>query len=218
MSKWSKEKALVLDTARKMEEKGLVAGTSGNVSLRLLPEGGRELLAITPTSRYYDLLTPDDIQVIDFEAKPVEGSLPPSSESMMHIAIYRARKDIHAVIHTHSVYGSAMAVAQLEIPPILDDQVQLTGGEIKLARYAPSGSDDLVRNVLEALEDRNAALLSHHGVVGVGRSIRDALTVCETIEKAAQAYYLCLTLGKVHLLSEEAIQAGKAFFCQRQQG
>ncbi|MBM4433226.1 MAG: class II aldolase/adducin family protein [Chloroflexi bacterium] len=142
MSKWWEEKKLVLDTARKMAEKGLVVGTSGNVSLRLAPEEGRELLAITPTSRYYDLLTPDDIQVIDFEAEPVEGNLPPSVETMMHIGIYQARKNIKAVIHTHSVYASAIAVAGFDIPPTLDDQVTFIGGEIKLAKHALAGSQE----------------------------------------------------------------------------
>ena len=216
MSKWLNEKELVLSAARKMEEKGLIKGTCGNVSLRLPAEEGRELLAITPTSIYYDLLTPADIPVIDFEARPVEGSLPPSSEIRMHINLYRARKDVHAVVHTHSVYASALSSAHLEIPPILEDQVLLVGGEVRLARYAPSGSDDLARSVPEAMGDSNAVLLMHHGMVGVGRNIRDALTVCETVEKAAQAYYICLTLGKPFIMDEEAVKAGKAYFRRHQ--
>lgn len=216
MSKWFNEKKMVLDTALRMEGKGLIIGTSGNVSLRLPPEGGRELLAITPTSCYCDLLTPDDIQVIDFEAEPVEGNLPPSSETMMHINLYQERRDIRAVIHTHSAYASVLAVAHLEIPPILEDQVLLIGGEIKLALYAPSGSEELARNVLRALEDRNAALLMNHGAVGVGKSLRDALTVCELIEKTARVYYLCLTSGKTNLLPADAIESGKAYFRMRQ--
>ncbi len=97
---WTNEKKAVLETALKMSEKGLVIGISGNVSVRLPPANGRGLLAITPTSRYYDLLTPEDIQVIDFEAEPVEGDLPPSVESMLHIAVYQARPGVKAVIRT----------------------------------------------------------------------------------------------------------------------
>ncbi len=137
MSKWLNEKKLVLETARRMAEKGLVSGTSGNVSLRLSPEEGREILAITPTSRHYHLLNPDDIQVIDFEADTMEGDLPPSSESLLHIAVYQARKNTRAVIHTHSVYASTLAVSHLEVPPILDDQMTVIGGEIRMAAYAP---------------------------------------------------------------------------------
>jgi L-ribulose-5-phosphate 4-epimerase len=212
LSKWSNEKRMVLETARKMAEKGLVLGTSGNVSLRLPVGDGPGLLAITPTSRYYDLLTPDEIPVIDFETEPVEGDLPPSSESLMHIAIYRARPAIQAVIHAHSIYASALAVAHLKIPAILDDQVSCIGGEIGLADYAPSGSDELVGNVLSALGDKNAVLLMNHGTLGIGRGLREALVACEMVERAAEIYYLSLTLGKPHELSPEALQTGRAFF------
>ena len=218
LSKWLEEKKLVLTTARKMAERGLVVGTSGNVSLRLLPENGRELLAITPTSRYYNLLEPDDIQIIDFEAEPVEGDLPPSVETMLHIGIYQKRKNVNAVIHTHSVYASALAVAHLEIPPILEDQVVVMGSEIKVAGYAASGSEEQVNNVLEALEDCNAAILANHGAIGVGRDLREAFTVCEMLEKTARIYYLSLAIGKVNLLPDEAVQSCRAFFRQLHSG
>ena len=218
MSKWYDQKEQVLEAALKMAEKGLVVGSSGNVSLRLPPMHSRELLAITPTSRYYDLLTPDDIQVIDFEAEPVEGNLAPSVETMLHIGVYRVRKNINAVIHTHSVFASAVAVAGLDIPSILEDQVTFIGGEIKLAKHALPGSEEQVQNVVSALEDRNAALLPNHGAVGVGRNMREAFTVCELIEKTAKIYYLALSLGKVNLLPAEIAEAEKAFFKMLQSG
>jgi L-fuculose-phosphate aldolase len=218
MTRWHEEKKLVLEASQKMLEKGLVVGTSGNVSLRLPPEGGQELLAITPNRRYYDLLTIDDIQVIDFEAEPVEGDLVPSVETMLHIGIYQARKNINAVIHTHSVFASAIAVAGLEIPAILDDQVTFIGGEIKLAKYALPGSEELVDNALAALGERNALLLPNHGVVGIGRTIRDAFTVCELVEKTAKVYICALTLGKVNPLPAEAVEVEKAFFTMLQSG
>lgn len=198
-----------------MEACGLVVGTSGNISLRLPLEIGRDLLAITPTSRYYDTLSPDDIPIIDFKADTVEGNLPPSSEKMMHIGLYQTRSDIGAVIHTHSVYASAMAVAHLDIPPILDEQTAILGGEIKVAEYAPSGSQELVKNAVEAIGDRSAVILMNHGVVGVGKDLQEAFTVCQLIEKIAETYYLCLTLGKVNRLSPAAIAAGKAFFLRQ---
>jgi L-fuculose-phosphate aldolase len=218
VSKWLKEKKLVLDAAQKMLERGMVVGTSGNVSLRLPPEGSRELLAITPSSRHYDLLSIDDIQVIDFEVEPVEGDLPPSVETMVHIGIYQARKNIRAVIHTHSVFASAIAVAGLDIPAILDDQVTFVGGEIKLAKHAPSGSQEQVENVIASLEDRNAVLLPNHGAVGIGRTMREAFTVCELLEKTAKVYFLALSLGKVNLLPDEIVKVEKAFFSMLQSG
>jgi L-fuculose-phosphate aldolase len=210
VNQWREEKKMVLEAAQKMLEKGLVVGTAGNVSLRLPPEGSRQLLAITPSSRYYDSLSVDDIQVIDFQAKTVEGDLPPSIETTLHIGIYQARKNINAVIHTHSVFASAISVAGLDIPAILDDQVAFLGGEIKLAKHALTGSQEQVANILAALEDRSAVLLPNHGAVGTGRNIRDALTASELIEKTAKIYWLALVTGKVNYLPAEALEAEKA--------
>ena len=212
MSRWQEEKRQVLEASLKMLDKGLVIGTSGNMSLRLSSEGGQDLLAITPNRRYYDLITVDDIQVIDFEAEPVEGDLVPSVETMLHIAIYQARKNINAVVHTHSVFASALAVAGMEIPAILDDQITFIGGEVKLARYALPGSQEMVDNALAALGKANAVLLANHGVLGIGRTMRDALTVCELVEKSAKIYISALTLGKVNPVPAEALEVQQAFF------
>lgn len=218
MSQWWEEKKIVLETAQKMLEKGLVVGTAGNVSLRLPSEDGRQLLAITPSSRYYDSLRVNDIQVIDFEARTVEGNLPPSVEMSLHIGIYQSRKNINAVIHTHSVFASAISVAGLDIPAILDDQVAFLGGEIKLAKHALAGSREQVANVLAALEDRNAVLLPNHGAVGIGRNLRDAFTASELIEKTAKIYWLALATGKVNHLPAEALEAEKALYNRLQSG
>ncbi len=212
MSKWDEAKSQVLEAARQMLREGLVVGTSGNVSLRLPPESGRELLAITPSFRDYDTMTPDDIQVIDFRTEHVEGDLPPSSETNLHIGIYRARPRVNAVVHSHPVYASAISVTGRDIPPILEDQAVFIGGEIKLALYAPPGSDEMVVNVIGALGERNAALLPNHGAVAVGRSLHEALNVSELLEKTAKVYYLALLSGKVNPLPEEARRAGLAHF------
>ena len=218
MGNWQAEQKLVLEAARKMAEKGLVTGKTGNVSLRLPPEKGRELLAITPTQRPYDLLKVEDIPVVDFKANVVEGKFPPSVETKLHIGIYKARKNINAVLHTHSVYATTIAVAGLEIPPIVEDQVDFIGGEIKLAKYAISGSDELVTSVIAALGDRNAALLPNHGAIGIGRTMQEAMTVCEFLEKTARIYLGALALGKVNTLPDEAVKIYKAFFDRMQAG
>jgi len=193
-----------------MSARGLVVGTAGNVSLRL--PGKRPLLAITPSSLPYDSLTPDDIQVIDFSGQKVAGNLRPSVETMLHIGIYQARPDVSAVIHTHSLYASAAAVARCEIPPILEDQVAYLGGEIKLAAYAPSGTPELTAAVIVALGERSGVLLAHHGAVGTGRTMRDAFTACELIEKTSKIYLLALLAGKVSLLPPAGIEAMKAIY------
>lgn len=217
MSRWAAERGLVLETARKMVEKGLVIGKAGNVSVRLASTGRRSLLAITPTSRYYDSLTPDDIPVIDFQGKPVEGATPPSSEAALHIGVYQARPDVNAVIHTHSPYATVLAVSGLEIPPVVEDQMVFLGGEVKIARYAPSGTDEMAANAIEALGERNAVLLAAHGAIGVGRSLREALTVCELLEKTAMVYVYAMTLGKANPLSAAAVTTAQEAFARLQQ-
>jgi L-fuculose-phosphate aldolase len=218
MGQWNEARKIVLEAAQKMAAKGLVVGTAGNISLRLPPEGERQLLAITPSSRHYDSLGIDDIQVMDFEGQKVEGNLRPSIETPLHIGIYRARKNVNAVIHTHSVFASAVSVSGLEIPPILDDQVAFLGGEIKLAKHALSGSREQVANVLTALEDRSAVLLPNHGAVGTGRTMRDAFIACELIEKTARIYLLALSTGKVNQLPVKALQVEKALYDTLQNG
>jgi L-fuculose-phosphate aldolase len=212
MSKWQSEKQEVLRAALKMLEKGLVVGSSGNVSLRLPDPGGRGLLAITPSSRPYDTLTVDDIQVVDFNGQHVEGSLTPSIETPLHIGIYQARNAVNAVIHTHSIYASAVAVAGLEIPPILDDQVAYLGGEIKLAGHALSGSNEQVAGIVTALGARSSVLMANHGAVGTGRTMDAAFTACELIEKTARIFLLALAAGKVNRLPDKSIAVLKAMY------
>lgn len=212
MSRWREARQSVLEAARNMLEKGLVVGSAGNVSMRLPPDGERPLLAITPSSRPYEELDIDDIQVVDFEAKTVEGDLAPSIETMLHAGIYEARPDVNAVIHTHSVFASAVAVAGLDIPPILDDQVVFLGGQINLARNAFTGSPGQIAAVIAALGDRSGVLLPNHGAVGTGRSIDYAFTACELIEKTARIYLLARAAGSVNVLPAETLKAEKALY------
>jgi L-fuculose-phosphate aldolase len=186
MSKWSLDKKAVLEAAKRMSEKGFVVGTAGNISIRIRESSGRELMAITPTSRYYDTIGVDDIAVVDFDGQRVEGEFSPSVETMLHIGVYKARKKVNAVIHNHPVFSSVFAVAGMEIPPIVDDQVTYLGGSIKVAEYALSGSEDLVKNALAALGPRNAVLVANHGAICVGKDLREAFTNCEMLEKTAK--------------------------------
>lgn len=212
MSIWDSQKKTVLEAAQQMAQKGLVVGTSGNVSMRITEAGGRELIAITPNNRYYHSLGVDDIGIVDFEGECVEGELTTSIETMLHIGIYKARKKVNAVIHTHPVFGSILSVIGVDIPPILDDQVTYLGGEIKVAEYSLPGSQELVRNVVPALGPRNAVILANHGTLTVGRDMREAFTNCEMLEKTATIYIYALGAGKINPLPPDALEMEKAYF------
>ncbi len=197
---WESEKKAVLEAAQEMVQKGLVVGNMGNISMRLVESSARELVAITPSGCYYDSLNPDDIVVVDFEGKRVEGKLKPSMETMLHIEIYKMRPKVNAIVHFHPIFSSVVAVMGVQIPAILDDQVVCLGGEIKVAEYAPSGSQKMVRNVVSALGEGNAVIMANHGALSVGKDMRDALTNSEVLEKTARIYVYALGLGKINLL------------------
>lgn len=200
-SKYQSEKVAVLSISQEMARKGLVVGSAGNVSMRL----GPDLIAITPSRKHYSDLTAEDIQVIDFDGSPVEGELIPSVETMMHVLAYRARPDVGAVVHTHSLYASALAVAHLALPPIIDELVTAIGGEVRVTEYAFPSTEELAQHAAGALLDRNAVLLANHGVVGIGPTLRDALTVCVLVEHAAHIFFLARGLGEVHTLPAEIV-------------
>lgn len=209
---WDSEKKAVIEVAQEMERKGLVVGTAGNVSLRLKDPSGRELLAITPSGRYYDSLKVDDIVVVDFEGQRVEGEQKASIETVMHTEVYKARKKVNAIVHAHPAFCSVIAVTGLDIPPLIDEQVIYIGGEIKVAEYALPGTPELAKNAVSALGPRNAVILANHGVLSVGRDMREALTICELAEEMAKIYVSVLSLGKVNTLPAEVVELEKAFF------
>jgi ribulose-5-phosphate 4-epimerase/fuculose-1-phosphate aldolase len=208
---WEKERAQVLETCLKLTAKGLVIARAGNLSVRL---DNDELIAITPTSRYYDSLAPSDFPVVDLDGTVVDGGLAPSSEIKLHLAVYKARPDIRAIIHTHSLYASVVSISGQEIPPVLEEEVMLLGGAIKVASFALAGTQGLADNAVAALGDRAAVILANHGAVGVGGDLREALDACELLEKSAAVYLLASAYGKVNLLPAEAILNARTIFAR----
>ena len=204
-NRWQNERQDVADAAHELARLGLVAGSSGNLSARLPDPSG--LLAITPLGKALSELNSGDIVVTDFDGEPVEKDLVPSSETLLHAGVYKARPEVGAVVHTHSVYASVAAVAGLDIPPLIDEMVIAVGGPIRISRYAFPGTQELADNVLVTLGDTSAALMRNHGAIGVGRDLREALNVSALIERAAQIYIQASLLGKVNVLPKQVIQA-----------
>jgi L-fuculose-phosphate aldolase len=201
----------VLEAARRIARAGLVAGSSGNVSRRIpTPDG--DLVAITASRVPYHRLTIDDVLVVDSEIEPVVGDGIPSSESLLHLAVYRARPDVHAVIHTHSPYASAFAVAGEPIPPLLDEQVLLLGGSIEVAAYAASASEELAEQAVGALADRAGVLLRHHGVAGVGDTLEAAIEVVELIERVAQVRAITVSMGAPRELPPAVVETQRQVY------
>ena len=208
---WVGLRTSVLKAAKAMYREGLVAGTSGNVSARC----GRELLAITATGVEYDAMALDDIVVVDFDGEPVIGDAIPSTEMLMHAAIYRAREDAGAVMHTHSVYATALAVAGMPIPALVDEMVVYVGGAIEVSDYTFPGTEELGDRVIEALGERNAALIRNHGLVGVGKDPADALRTCVMAERLAHVFTIANALGNAEPLPPAAVETELELFRMR---
>jgi L-fuculose-phosphate aldolase len=194
MAEFIDERRQVLDAVQRIVAAGLVSGSSGNVSCRIRRSDG-DLFAVTASRVPYHRFGIDDVLIVDEEIEPVVGDGVPSSESLTHMAMYKARPDVGAVIHTHSVHASAFAVAGRPVPAILDEQVVLLGGVVEVATYAPSASETLADNAVAALGQRAAVLLRNHGVVGVGADLEEAVMVVELVERVAHAALLSQQLG-----------------------
>ena len=188
---------LVRDMGIRLLREGLVARTWGNVSCRL----DDELFVITPSGRAYEELAPEDMVVVNTNSLKHEGKVKPSAERKLHAAIYRDRKDVWGVIHTHQTNASVVAAARREVPPILDDQVQLLGPSVRVADYALPSTNKTVRACLKALQGRNAALMANHGAVCVGHTLDDAFAAAIVLEKACKAFIEAEFLGGAKSIS-----------------
>ncbi|AEF93965.1 class II aldolase/adducin family protein [Desulfotomaculum nigrificans CO-1-SRB] len=185
--------------SKKLIEYGLVAGTWGNLST-LVPE--ENVVVITPSGMDYNCIQSADMVVLNLAGEVMDGERRPSSEAPLHLSIYRARQDVAGIVHTHSEVASAFAVARKPIQPVVEDAAMLVGGPVEVAAYALPGTAELAQNVVTALGQRNAVLMANHGLVGVGRSIEEAFTICQVVEKCARIYAWANTLGKPVILPE----------------
>ena len=193
---WSEQRANLTEATREMYRRGLVGAYSGNTSLRLTDAGDDSLLLVTPTHHPYYRLEPDELVVVNLDGEPaLPAPMPPSSETRLHLEIYRQRPDVQAVAHTHSIYASVAAVIGRDIPPLIDEMLMTIGGPIKVSKYAFPGTPELAEQAYVALGDRNAALLRNHGAVGVGPDIWEALEVCDLVERLAQIFVHARNFG-----------------------
>jgi L-fuculose-phosphate aldolase len=175
----------VVEAAREMLRLGLVSGTAGNVSAR---EG--ESVLITPAASPYEQLSEEDLVAIGPDGESGEGDGEPSSEWRVHVAIYAARPDVGAIVHTHSVHATAWSFIGEPLDTGTEELDATTGGAVLTAPYAPTGSEEIAAAAAEALGDRRAVLLGRHGVVGVGATPAQALATCVVVERQAQLAWL----------------------------
>ncbi|MEW1890168.1 class II aldolase/adducin family protein [Streptomyces sp. IBSBF 3010] len=168
----------VVAAARRTAAEGLVVGTSGNVSLRV-----GDTVLVTPSGVPYDRLRPEDLTGVDPEGNQTFGTLAPTSELPLHLAVYR-NTDAKAVVHTHAVHATAVSTLVTEVPSVHYAAAML-GGTVRVAPYARYGTPELAANMLTALRDRTGCLLANHGTVTYGA------TLDEAYDRTAQLEWLC---------------------------
>ncbi|GAA4077063.1 class II aldolase/adducin family protein [Nonomuraea soli] len=190
----------LVEYGRRAVELGLVLGTSGNLSVR-----SGDLVAVTPAGVALDRLEPEMCPIVDIDGHLVEGELQPSSETPMHLAIYRTTF-AQAVCHTHSTFATVVATTQSSLPPVHYNALQL-GGEVLVADYACYGTDELAANVKAAMEGKSAALMANHGGVTVGATMEQAFEANRLLEWLCEVYVRGLSIGKPTVLTQDQLAA-----------
>lgn len=188
----------VVQFAKKMLAAGLTTGTGGNLSVRD-PDTG--LVALTPSGVEYPAMSPEDVVLVDTEGGIVDGGKKPSSEAGFHLALYKKRGDVGAVVHTHSVYATTLACLHWEIPPV-HYLIGFAGKKVPLAPYATFGTEALAEKVADGIADGNAVLLANHGLVAVGADLASAFSCAEEIELVARIYYQARCAGTPRLIDD----------------
>ncbi len=199
-------RAQVIATCLKMNEEGINQGTSGNVSVRT-----NEGFLITASGVPYHRMKPEHVVEMDLDGG-YRGDWLPSTEWRMHMDIFRARPEAGAIVHTHSIYATALACLRKDIPAF-HYMIGIGGGTtIRCSGYAEFGTQDLSDLMLKALTDRSACLLGNHGQIAFGENLDKALWRAGEVETISHQYWAALQAGKPVMLSDKQMKTVLARF------
>lgn len=207
----NKAKSEVVRACKIISGNGYVLGTAGNVSSIV---EGENLFVITPSSYPYNIMEEKDLVVADLDGNIVEGDKKPSIEFTMHRGIYRERKDVKAIVHSHSPYATAAAsVEGINMIPAVDIEAAFgLGGDVDIAGFAPPGSPELAEFARAAIGEKGGVLLSNHGAIGVGKNMDEALLASDNIERNCRLYLSIRAAGKEKTMPEEFMDFSSSVF------
>ncbi len=195
----------IIEYSKIMVEKNLTKGTAGNISVKY-----GEGFIITPSGMDYGSLRLEDLVYLSRDGEVLEGNRKPSSEYNLHGVIYKNR-EVGAVVHTHSPYISAFSALRMDLPPI-HYVIGVSGSShVKCAEYATYGTMELAENALRSLGESKAVILANHGLVTVGKDLKESMNIAEDLEFVAQLYLLTLNKNPVLLSEEEMEEVLKKF-------
>jgi L-fuculose-phosphate aldolase len=191
----------ILRFGKMLHERGLIAATDGNISVRLSDDS----VLITPTCISKGMMCTEDLLVVDMNGRKLCGFRDVSSESAMHLTIYRMRPDIHAVVHAHPPTATGFAACGLPLDQALISEVLLSLGSVPLAKYATPGTSQLCESLEPFIPDHDAVLMANHGVVTYGADLTQAYLNMETVEHFAKIALVVKQLGCEHPLAADQV-------------
>jgi len=198
----------LLWTAQEMLRSGLVEGTAGNLAARL-PDGN---VVLTPSSLDYLEMGLDDLVVCDLDGAVVEGHRNPTTEKSLHLSALRRYPEIGATMHCHAKYATMFAVTRQPIPAVIEEFDVYVGGDVEVAEYRTTGTDELAEEVAGRVARKAAVLMANHGLFVVGRTPKDVLHIAQLIERVAEIIHGARSLGTVVPLPEAVNQQFSGYY------
>jgi L-fuculose-phosphate aldolase len=194
-----KLKEQICEIGRRLYAKGFAAANDGNITVRL---NDKEVLC-TPTMVSKGFMKPEDVCKVDLEGKQLAGTRKRTSEVLLHLAVYKQRPDIQAVVHCHPPYATAFAVAGEPIPKCVLPEVEVFLGEVPIARYETPGTTKFAETIVPYVKDCNTIILANHGTVTFGPTLENAYFNSEIIDAYCKILILARQLGRVNYFSED---------------
>ena len=201
-----KIKLEIIHSMRYLQKNQMNLGSEGNISVRF-----NNGFFITPSAINPPFLKKSNIVYKDFN-KTFSSNQKPSSEWRMHQSIYKMKSDVNAIVHCHSMWSSILSCLRKKIPSFHYMVAEIGGKDIKCSRYATFGSEQISKNILQALEERKGCLISNHGQISIGNSLDEAIHLSFAIEKLSKQFYHCLISKNYKLLNSKQISDSLLLF------
>jgi len=201
-------KEQLLWAAQEMLRTNLVQGTAGNLGARL-PDGNAVL---TPSSLDYLEMTLDDLVVTDLDGNVLEGTRGPTTEKALHLSALRLHDDIDATMHCHAKFATMFALTRRPVPAVIEEFDVFVGGDVEVAEYRTTGTDDLAEEVAKRVGTKAAVLMANHGLFAVGKNPKDVLHIAHLVERTAEIVWGAEQLGEVVALPDETNQTFAGYY------
>jgi len=201
-------KEQLLWVAKEMLRTNLVQGTAGNLGARL-PDGNAVL---TPSSLDYTDMTLEDLVVCDLDGNVLEGTRGPTTEKALHLSALRSHDNIDATMHCHAKFATMFALTRTPIPAVIEEFDVFVGGDVEVADYRTTGTDDLAAEVASRVGEKAAVLMANHGLFAVGKNPKDVLHIAALVERTAEIVWGARQLGDVVPLPPEVNQTFSGYY------